>query len=73
MNEERYYRYPSSNGYARDPAIIMPFLSSKYILPLKYAEYGVYADLITIYPKPYSIHLRGTIGAVRMTHRSLIA
>ena len=25
-------------------------------------EYGVYGDLIIIYPKPYSIYLRGTIG-----------
>ena len=25
-------------------------------------DYGVYGDLIIIYPKPYSIYLRGTIG-----------
>ena len=25
-------------------------------------EYGVYGDLIMLYPKPYSIYLRGTIG-----------
>ena len=25
-------------------------------------EYGVYGDLIIIYPKQYSIYLRGTIG-----------
>ena len=25
-------------------------------------EHGVYVDLVTIYPKPYSIYLRGTIG-----------
>ena len=34
------------------------------ILPLrslKSIEYGVYGDLIIIYPKPYSIDLRGTI------------
>ena len=31
------------------------------IVPLKYIEYGVYGDLIIIYPKPYSIYLRGTI------------
>ena len=29
--------------------------------PLKYIEYGVYGDLIIIYPKPYSIYLWGTI------------
>ena len=32
------------------------------IVPLKWIEYGVYGDLIIIYPKPYSIYLRGTIG-----------
>ena len=31
-------------------------------------EYGVYGDLIVIYPKPYSIYLRGTI--IR-THHTL--
>ena len=31
------------------------------IVPLKQIEYGVYGDLIIIYPKPYSIYLRGTI------------
>ena len=30
-----------------------------YIVPL---EYGVYGDLIIIYPKPYSIYLRGAIA-----------
>ena len=29
--------------------------------PFKYIEYGVYGDLIIIYPKPYSIYLRRTI------------
>ena len=32
------------------------------IVPLGLIEYGVYGDLIIIYPKPYSIYLRGTIG-----------
>ena len=27
-----------------------------------YTAYGVYADLIIIYPKPYSIYLRGTVN-----------
>ena len=27
-------------------------------------EYGAYGDLIMIYPKPYSIYLRGTINPV---------
>ena len=33
------------------------------IVPLKQMEYRVYGDLIMIYPKPYSIYLRGTIGS----------
>ena len=32
------------------------------IVPLKQMKYAVYGDLIRIYPKPYSIYLRGTIG-----------
>ena len=31
------------------------------IVPLKWIECGVYGDLSTIYPKPYSIYLRWTI------------
>ena len=38
-------------------------VSNQNIIPLKYIEYGLYADLIVIYPKPCSIYLRGTIGA----------
>ena len=34
---------------------------SGFIVLLKQIEYGVYGDLIIIYPKPYSIYLRGTI------------
>ena len=30
------------------------------IVPLKQIEYWVYGDLIIVYPKPYSIYLRGT-------------
>ena len=30
------------------------------IVPLKYIEYGLYGDLIIVYPKPYSIYLSGT-------------
>ena len=33
-----------------------------FIVSLKGIEYGVYGDLFIIYPKPYSIYLRGTIG-----------
>ena len=32
-----------------------------FMVTLKYIEYGVYGDLIVIYPKPYSIYLRGTV------------
>ena len=31
-------------------------------VPLKQIEYGVYGDLVIIYPKPHSIYLRRTIG-----------
>ena len=37
------------------------------IVPLKQIEYGVYADLIIIYPKPYSIYLEVTVGFVVYT------
>ena len=30
-------------------------------VPPKYIEYGVYGDRIIMYPKPYFIHLRGTV------------
>ena len=30
-------------------------------VPLEKLEYGVYGDLLVIYPKPYSIYLRGTL------------
>ena len=33
-----------------------------FIVPLKQIEHGVSGDLIVIYPKPYCIYLRGTIG-----------
>ena len=32
-----------------------------YIVPRKHIEYWVYGDLIIIYPKPYSIYVRGTV------------
>ena len=35
---------------------------SAIIAPIKQVEYGVYGDLILIYPKPDSIYLTGTIG-----------
>ena len=36
------------------------------IVPLKWIEHGAYGDLSIIYPKPYSIYLRGTIGLPRV-------
>ena len=32
------------------------------MVPLKWIEYGVCGDLIVMYPKPYSIYLRGSIN-----------
>ena len=32
------------------------------MVPLKQIEYGVHGNRIRIFPKPYSIYLRGTIG-----------
>ena len=36
----------------------------RVIVPLKWIEYGVYGDLIRIYPKPYSIYLKGPLPKV---------
>ena len=36
--------------------------ASKAIVPLKKIESGVYGDLITIYPMPYSIYFREPIS-----------
>ena len=35
------------------------------IVPLNYIEYGIYGGLIIIYPKPYSIYLRGNIKRLK--------
>ena len=35
---------------------------SGFRVRLKQIEYGAYGDLIVIYPNPYSIYFRGTIG-----------
>ena len=37
-------------------------LMNGIIVPLKQRFYGVDGDLIVIYPKPYSIYLRGTLS-----------
>ena len=34
-------------------------LGFRVIVPLKWIEYGVYGSLVIIFPKPYSIFLRG--------------
>ena len=34
------------------------------IAPLRWIEYGVYGNLIIVYTKPYSMHLRGAAGLV---------
>ena len=36
--------------------------SRMYSPPEVMRIWGIYGDLIIIYPKPYSIYLRGTIG-----------
>ena len=33
-----------------------------FIVPVRWIEYGVHGDLIGIYPRLYSIYLRGTVG-----------
>ena len=38
------------------------------IVTLKEIEYGVYGDLIKIYPKPYSICLKGNINRKPKSH-----
>ena len=37
--------------------------TAESLVPLKWIEYGIYRYLIIIWPKPYSIFLRGTIGS----------
>ena len=44
--------------------------SCRFIVPIKEIEYGVYGNLILIYPKPYAITLRGTIGLAFYKNRS---
>ena len=34
-------------------------ISYRVRVPLRELEYGVYGDLIMVYPKPYSIYVRG--------------
>ena len=37
-----------------------------------YIEYGVYGDLIRIYPNPYSIYLRGTVALCRVHSTEIV-
>ena len=65
------YPNPNSSGgipYPRDPSIeiktasgpeVYKFHQHSAIIPLKQIEYGVYGDLVRIYPKSYSIYLGG--------------
>ena len=34
----------------------------RYVGPLGFRSCGEYGDLVIMYPKPYSIYLRGTVG-----------
>ena len=43
------------------PAPLILNIHNMVIVPLKQIEYGIHGDLIIIYPKPYSIDLRGTL------------
>ena len=59
-------RHVSNNekSQGRDILYIYPGIKVQKrwrIFSLKQIEYGVYGDLLIIYPKPYSIYLRGTI------------
>ena len=47
----------------RSPGFKRSWLESRqgFTAPLRQLEYRVYGDLVIIYPKPYSIYLRGTI------------
>ena len=55
------------SGFRDDPLQVSSWISVNIVVPLKYIvalqsiKYGVYGDPFIIYPKPYSIYLRGTI------------
>ena len=52
-------------GYTLNPIAPEPHSSTNQNstprVPLKWIEHGAYGDLTIIYPRPYSIYLRGTI------------
>ena len=43
--------------------VVKTVSSLQGIVPLKSIEYGVYGDLVIIYPKPYSVYLQGILLA----------
>ena len=66
-------RYPSNPQCSIIPSPLkcspkLPKVLLNLIVPLKKIEYGVYGDLLVLYPKPYSIYLRGTINPQPFTH-----
>ena len=44
---------------------VISLAGRRVIVPPKYIDYGVYGDLTTIHPKPYSIYFRGTIAGIK--------
>ena len=41
------------------------------VVLLKQVEYGLYGDLVIIYPRPFSIYLRGKISPGKDDHKDL--
>ena len=58
------YKPPTNVKLNFATIIIGPQLCNRVFLP-ENLEYGVYGDLIVIYPKPYSIYSRGTITPLK--------
>ena len=52
---------PAAGLWAQAAELLEDGAVCRAIVPLKQTEYGVYGDLIIIYPgpKPYSIYLKG--------------
>ena len=61
---------PTSLLKAQNPQSLFVPTNPYFQSPFKWIEYGVYADLILMYPKPYSIYLRGTIPLYSPTYLS---
>ena len=62
-----HIKCPFSRFLATPYSLLPPRRSEKLVIPLKYIEYEVHGDLVIIYPKLYSIYLRGTIRIEGLT------